>query len=480
MNSFNFTTQLNIKIISVMFLLMIIVISYHHWLSLEKENKIHVDAMIKVSDFILERISPDILINPCFAPSYLKSSKDQSLALNQEIQPVFNNIFMPMNIIKFGLYSEKYQRVIAIGPESDSTMFIDIAPGELKAVQQSSVPKLTTEDHSILWYGAKAITYSKPIYKNGVMVGHVFASVNQDMVLASIWKRTLNTFLIAFVMLLFCILIFREFFLRLKNELTSFAESIVTDNANTYYSKFPEFNPVLNYISEQTKKMTSLDRLNIVGEMAAGIAHEIRNPMTTVRGLLQFMQRKKEFINHRENFSLMIDELDRANKIITEFLSLSKDKAFQFQQENLNNIINTICPLLQSNILYNNSILELKLNSLPDIQIDKSSIRQLILNLVKNSLDAMPTGGKITISTNLVDNQIFMSIKDSGIGIPLDIQKKIGTPFFTTKENGTGLGLAICYRIVQRHSASLEIASKPNQGTTCTIKFNARATQCIN
>lgn len=474
MKAFNLTTVLNIKIVGIVFFVMFLTASYNHWLSIQKENNQHIEQMMAITDFILDK-KPLIFLSKFndLSKTEVKTTKEELQLLNHEIQPLLKDICIPISIFKFGIYSEKYQRIIALGPEVDNNIFFDIKPEKFQTLQQISTPKLTYEDCSILWYGAKAITYSKPIYENGILVGHVFASVNQDIVISTIWERTINSFLGAFVMLIICIIIFRELFLKLKNDLTLFAESIVTDSANTYQSKFPEFTPVLNYISQQTKKMTSLDRLNIVGEMAAGIAHEIRNPMTTVRGLLQFMQRKKEIEHYKENFSLMIDELDRANKIITEFLSLSKDKAFEFHEENLNTIINAILPLLQANILYNNSLLTLNLNPVSTMLADKNSIRQLILNLVKNSLDAMHTGGKITITTTQVDNKINLSIKDSGVGIPSDIQSKLGTPFFTTKENGTGLGLAICYRIVHRHDATLIIDSQLNQGTTCTISFNA-------
>lgn len=473
MKGCNLTTALNLKIVSVVFFLMITTTAYNHWLSLQEENEKNIQCLLSISDFLLQKKPAHIFSEIATKQDvHAKSNQDQTLALNQELQPILNNVFIPMNIIQFGFYSQQYERIVAIGPQLDRSLLIDLPSTQLNAIHEDNTEKLVKENHSILWHGAKAITYSKPIEENGVIVGHVFATINQDAVSSIIWKRTLNTFLGAFLMLLICIIIFRELFIRLKNDLHLFAESILSGQSYHYHSEIAEFTPILNYISQQTEKMTRLDRLNIIGEMAASIAHEIRNPMTTVRGLLQFIGNKKEFIKHKQHFSLMITELDRANSIITEFLSLSKDKAMEFEENNLNTIIQDIYPLLQADALFNNCEIKLNLQSIPNIPLNKSSIRQLIFNLVRNALDAMPKNGIIHISTETTDSKILLSVKDSGVGIPLEIKDKLGTPFFTTKENGTGLGLAICYRIVQRHGATLTVDSEPGKGTIFTIKFN--------
>ena len=308
---------------------------------------------------------------------------------------------------------------------------------------------------------------------DGIIIGYAFAAINQDAVYAAIWKRTVNTFLAAFFMLLVCVVVFRELFVKLKKDLQLFAEKIHDGRTCDFNSELAEFTPILQYISEQTEKMTRLDRLNIIGEMAAGIAHEVRNPMTTVRGLLQFMGSKREFSNHEEKFNLMIDEIDRANSIITEFLSLAKNKAMDFTESNLNDIIRDLHPLLMADALRNNCELKASLGNIPTVFLDKNSIRQLILNMMRNGLDAMPTGGLIHISTEWNGEKVLLSIKDHGIGIALEDREKLGTPFFTTKDNGTGLGLAVCHRIVQRHGAILSVNSELGKGTVFTVAFDS-------
>ena len=251
--------------------------------------------------------------------------------------------------------------------------------------------------------------------------------------------------------------------------------------ANDYITK--DFNPtVLRYRikrllqAQNDRKIVShlawLERLNVIGEMAASIGHEVRNPITTVRGFLQHLSQKKDLGKYTSYFDLMIEELDRANDIITEFLSLAKDKAMVFLPAGLNDIINEFIPVLQANALLNDCSIELKLTEIPDVLLDKQSIRQLILNLTRNSIEAMPQGGRITISTYCQARKVVLMVADEGMGIPEELMDKLGTPFISSKDTGVGLGLAICYRIVQRHDATISVESDKGKGTTFTIGFN--------
>jgi two-component system, sporulation sensor kinase E len=219
------------------------------------------------------------------------------------------------------------------------------------------------------------------------------------------------------------------------------------------------------------QELTRFDQLNLVGEMVATIGHEVRNPMTTVRGFLQFLSNKEECNSFKDYFQLMIEELDRANSIISDFLSLAKNKQVMLENQNLNTIIKTIAPLLQSNAVISNKTLHLDLNPIPNLPLDSKEIRQLILNLVHNALDAMPLHGNITIKSFMKKNKVVLAIQDEGTGIPSELIEKLGTPFLTTKEKGTGLGLAVCYRIVARHKATIEFDTG-SKGTTFFITFN--------
>ncbi|MBP1762644.1 MAG: sensor signal transduction histidine kinase, partial [Firmicutes bacterium] len=218
-------------------------------------------------------------------------------------------------------------------------------------------------------------------------------------------------------------------------------------------------------------EMARFGQMHLVGEMAASIGHEIRNPMTTVQGFLQIMSQNKDFSNHREYFELMLDELKRANLIISEFLSLAKNKMVTLCLHNLNAIIQALAPLLMADAIKQDKNIKFELSKLPDILLDENEIRQLILNLVRNGLEAMREGGSVIVKTWRENDKVMLSVQDEGSGIPEDILDKLGTPFLSTKENGTGLGLAVCYSIITRHKAGLQINTS-HTGSNFTAIFN--------
>ncbi|WP_051591109.1 PAS domain S-box protein [Bacillus sp. UNC438CL73TsuS30] len=229
---------------------------------------------------------------------------------------------------------------------------------------------------------------------------------------------------------------------------------------------------VLNDISERVlleKEMSRLDRLNLIGEMAAGIAHEIRNPMTTVQGFLQISRNNKDPLAP-DIIDIMLEELTRANSIITEFLNLAKNKVSVKKKQSLNAILKAIFPLIQAEAMRSSKQVKLDLHDCPDIFLDQKEIRQLILNISLNGFDAMSSNGQLTIKTYTDQQAVFLEIKDQGHGINPEVLQKLGTPFFTTKEKGTGLGLAICYSVAKRHHAEIDIKTG-NQGTTFSIRF---------
>lgn len=218
------------------------------------------------------------------------------------------------------------------------------------------------------------------------------------------------------------------------------------------------------------EEMARLDRLDLIGQMAAGIGHEVRNPITTVRGFLQLMSKKEEFIKHKSYFDLMVEELDRTNSIITEFLSLARKSAADSAKKNINIIIKAIYPLIEADAIKNEKYIETFLNEVPDLMLDEKEIRQLILNLTRNGLEAMSPGGKLTIKTMMDRGEVVLAVQDQGKGIAPEVLEQIDTPFFTTKDCGTGLGLPVCHSIAARHNAKIDIDTGP-AGSTFSVRF---------
>jgi len=218
------------------------------------------------------------------------------------------------------------------------------------------------------------------------------------------------------------------------------------------------------------RELARLERLNMIGEMAAGIAHEVRNPLTTVRGFLQLLQSKVETVDYHDFYQLMTDELDRANLILSDFLSLARDKSVDFKLINITEIVTSLTPLLTADAINQDKKIMLELEEVPDTHGNGNELRQLILNLARNGFEAMQAGAALTIRTYTFENDIILKVCDQGRGVDPDILEKLGTPFLTTKERGTGLGIAICQSIAVRHKASISFDSE-HTGTTVTVKF---------
>lgn len=227
----------------------------------------------------------------------------------------------------------------------------------------------------------------------------------------------------------------------------------------------------LTEIQSLQQEMARLGQLNLLGEMAASIGHEIRNPMTTARGFLQMLGGKKECDRYKEYFDLIIEELDRANNIVSEYLSLAQSKSKDLKLQNLNLIIKTLLPLIQADALIRDINIVSQLGDIPDMPLIEKEIRQLILNLIRNGIEATEKGGTITVRTYTENSVVVLAIQDQGEGIKSELVEKLGTPFLTTKENGTGLGLAVCYNIAARHNATITV-NTGQTGTTFFVKFN--------
>ncbi|MGB6780024.1 MAG: ATP-binding protein [Planococcus citreus] len=219
------------------------------------------------------------------------------------------------------------------------------------------------------------------------------------------------------------------------------------------------------------KELKRLANMDLIGQMAAGISHEIRNPMTTVRGFLQLMLSNEQLEPHASHFNLMIGELDRANAIITEFLSVGNTQTSDMKMMSLNTILEDISPLIKIDTSNQNKQIRIYTQEVPELLLNHNEIRQLIINLYRNGLEAMGEGQTLTIGTYPEnENFVVLAVQDQGSGIDPDIIEKIGTPFYTTKDEGTGLGLGICYAVAARHNATITIETGP-EGTIFFTKF---------
>ncbi|MDQ0195212.1 two-component system sensor histidine kinase NtrB [Paenibacillus wynnii] len=220
-------------------------------------------------------------------------------------------------------------------------------------------------------------------------------------------------------------------------------------------------------------ELDNVERLTLVGQMAAGITHEIRNPMAVVRGFLQLM-REKSPDNLHSYYHIVMEELDRANSIINDFLSLAQSRISVKERVLLHGIIEDLSPLLWADANLRGQIVELKLDpSMPLLQLNVREMKQLILNLGRNGMEAMGSKGVLTLETRITPDRdrVELIIRDTGNGISEIEREKLFVPFFTTKSQGTGLGLPLCLNIVERHHGKITVQSQQGVGTEFIVSF---------
>lgn len=215
------------------------------------------------------------------------------------------------------------------------------------------------------------------------------------------------------------------------------------------------------------------EKLAIIGQMAAGMAHEIRNPLTAVMGFAQLLKEKcPEDETLVSYVSIIMDEVNRANGVITNFLKLARPKQPVLKKHLVHNLLEEILDVVEPQaFLTNIEVIYEGSPNLPPCMLDRNQIKQVLLNMCRNAMEAMPDGGTIRISSGFLpfDNEIYIDIKDTGCGIPGDKLKNIGVPFYSTKEDGTGLGLSISYSIINAHKGRVEVSSAEGKGTSFRI-----------
>ncbi|MEK3784824.1 ATP-binding protein [Paenibacillus sp. FSL K6-1230] len=210
------------------------------------------------------------------------------------------------------------------------------------------------------------------------------------------------------------------------------------------------------------------EKLKTVGQLAAGVAHEIRNPLTTLRGFLQLQQQTDRL--NAKHVDLMLSELDRINLIVGEFLILAKPQAVQYQKLDIRYVLGDVVSLLDSQAHLHDIQFELEISlACAMVYCEENQLKQVFINLLKNAIEAMPRGGIIRISLFSLPGSVTIKIKDQGPGIAPEILAKLGEPFITSKASGTGLGLMVSQRIIQNHQGTLEIESHSEEGTVVTV-----------
>ncbi|MER2059610.1 MAG: HAMP domain-containing sensor histidine kinase, partial [Niallia sp.] len=214
------------------------------------------------------------------------------------------------------------------------------------------------------------------------------------------------------------------------------------------------------------------EKLRTTGQLAAAVAHEIRNPITVVKGFIQLHENDKALPEHiKKHYKLMLDELQVAETVISDFLSLAKPSETKMEVVSVNTALHTVMDLLNTYAMVDTIHIELEMENDYEIQCNIMEFKQLFVNLLKNAIEASHHGDTIRVKVTGEEDRVVVMIIDSGSGMSQEQQERIGTPFYSLKAKGTGLGLMICYNIVEKYEGTINIWSEEGKGTEVTVTF---------
>ncbi len=221
-------------------------------------------------------------------------------------------------------------------------------------------------------------------------------------------------------------------------------------------------------IEESYRQMLVTEKLTALGRLSAGLAHEIRNPLTSIKVLFQTLRENPEIT--KKDIEVVLIAVDQMEELLSRFLRFAKDAHLTISEVYINSLLKHILKLIDYQLRKKEITVLLDLMKLPPVKGDSSMLQQCLLNIILNAIDAMPRGGTLSITTKKDQNHIVISIADTGSGIPEEIKNKIFDPFFTTKPDGTGLGLSIAYSIIKLHNGEINFESS-EKGTTFYLKL---------
>jgi signal transduction histidine kinase len=226
-------------------------------------------------------------------------------------------------------------------------------------------------------------------------------------------------------------------------------------------------------------QLVQSEKLAFIGEMAAAVAHGLRNPLASLRAAAQFVRRHPDATASAEHLDAIIEQVDRLDRRIAHLLTFARPAPFHPMQERVPQLVEGLLPTFAEPLRERRVALELDLPpDLPEVRVDPMRLEQALVEIISNALDAMPTGGRLRIaahrdSSNGGPPGVVVEVADTGGGIPEHVLPSVCEPFFTTRPEGTGLGLAIAKRYVEQNGGRLEIASQPGTGTTVRVRLPA-------
>jgi signal transduction histidine kinase len=359
-----------------------------------------------------------------------------------------------------------YSRKKASGNEKKRLFYLIIA-GTATIVSASIPPLFSIVVSGMLYFVLIMITHPHLTELHDymtralvIMIVTLFTTVFFYLVVGFFGKGPNLSFTLVFMVSFLIVIAIGPFQVILKRMLTSFYPDI----KDVFTSPFD--------LDEKLEKEKAL----LLEQMAPVLAHEIRNPLGSIKGAAQYLRTEVEQGDQRRLLDVIIEETNRLNMVVTQFLDYARPYQLDLRPGSINAVIEKTIALVEANKITENVHIQMELHPhLPPVPMDQEQIHQVIMNIALNGIEAMSGGGTLTVRTTHIKggagDAVGISLRDTGPGMQRDIIRQIFTPFFTTKERGTGLGLAICRRIIINHGGKISVKSIPGQGTIFYIRL---------
>ena len=299
-------------------------------------------------------------------------------------------------------------------------------------------------------------------------------------------KRTLTWYMLGIAVLVMALIAFISY--RIGKNLTNPIKVLVDSTARVATGDLDEqceikthdeigdlaaaFNQMTRDLKQSRDQLIQAERLATAGKMSASFAHEIRNPLSSMRMLAQMLMQKPEMSEerHRQSLRYILEEIERIDTIVKGLMDFARPSTLDLKQQPLVPVLQSVLDLMEANLAHHKIQLVLDLSpATPEIQFDSDKLKQAFMNVVLNAMEAMPQGGVLKVSTFTQNNSVCIKVEDIGVGIPEEDLEHLFEPFFTRKTRGTGLGLANVKRILEEHGGNVEIESKPGEGTQVSL-----------
>jgi len=401
--------------------------------------------------------------------------------------------------VQAGFYHTIWNREVASGPSSGSTRTRELYDRYLPVLVRATVEEQREQWSQHESGELHVVIVTKPVYTRGRLVGVAWAFDSLENELSRATPFNVIPFLQ--IMVVIGILLAAYFVINLRNEIDSIRkglEMMKLDLTRKPQPAWGELRDITDSISElaetiltQQKEREALqrtiqqkDKLASLGQLIAGVAHEIRTPLSAIKTRVQLWQRSKnrKQVLTQESMELVVGELDRMEKSVQKLLYFSKQRKLKFQRTDLHHLIESSLLTLQERMQKYRIRITRRFESGTLLAcVDRTEVREVIINLLTNAIEAMPRGGKVEIETSRSEDHqaVVFSVKNSGKGIVPDVAERMFDPFYTTKETGTGLGLSIAYEIVRAHNGTIEYSTGQKSGARFVVVLPQNAQTAI-